>query len=153
MGLTLEFHAGDKSRIITAIQEIDYDSLDNPEVSKFKVDLSLHITPHDLDLLSESIGEAKSAKPIQLGPYLNGIVDEVDRGALEVAGEWINYVAATDTNLVRAIAESWKSKIAKEYPNEDIQMTNEMIEAIQALLEFAKRASTEPCDVVHIWLL
>ena len=99
MGLTLEFHAGDKSRIAKAIQESDLEVLGNPDVSKFNVDLSLHITPHDLDLLSASFGEAKLIPPLQLRKFLKVMVDEEDRGALGVDQDWINYIAATDAKF------------------------------------------------------
>jgi len=153
MGLTLEFHAGDKSQIATAIEKIDLESLDNPDVSKFRVDVSLHITPRDLDLLSESIGEVASIQPKRLGPFLTGLVDETDRGALSVDRAWIGYVAATDMRLVKAIAERWAEKLKTTYPDENVQLSDAMTEAVQSLLEFCKRAMKENCDVVHVWFL
>ena len=153
MGLTLEFRAGDKSLIADAVREIDFESLENPRISKFKVDLSLHITPHDLDLLSESFGEAAFITPLQLGNYLNGIVDEADRGALDVDREWVSYIASIDPKLIGRVSQLWAEKSKAAYPQEDVQLTNAMKSAVSRLLNFCKKAISQECDVVHVWFL
>ena len=153
MGVTLEFRAGNKSRIADAVRGIDLDVLDNPNVTKFNANFSLHINPRDLDLLSEAIGESCSKQILQLRPFLTAIVDEVDRGALSICATWVAYVAAADLAKVQSISKRWAEKVAEEYPDEDIQLTTSMTEAVGSLLNLCKRAIAERIDVVHVWFL
>lgn len=153
MGVTLEFRAGDKSRIAAAVREIDFDALDDPRATKLKADFSLHITPHDLDLLSEAIGELCSKQILRLDSFLTGIVDEDDRGALLVDSRWVAYVAGADSTKVQAISHLWAEKLKAELPDDGINLTEEMTAAVVSLLDLCKRATFEGLEVVHVWFL
>jgi hypothetical protein len=94
MGLSLEFHLGDTEAIHKAVRDIDLDRLYDPTVVKAKADLSLHITPHDLDTLSQEFAVESRQEPMDLRPHLKVLFDEFDRGVFLVDDCWISYIAA-----------------------------------------------------------
>ncbi len=56
MGLSLEFYAGDADSIGAAFSEVEFEGLRNGTLAHSYADLSLHLSPTDLDILSEQIG-------------------------------------------------------------------------------------------------
>jgi hypothetical protein len=150
MSVTLEFIIGDPSEIGKIVHDMDCDRLD--EVSKRRADFSLHLTPHDLDTLSRESGLASAQSPRELGPYLKGGVDEVDRGVLEVEEEWVGYVARVPQEKFAAIAEQWAKKMRDEQGDPEIVTTDEMKLAILELVGLCVAATRDSARVVHIWL-
>ena len=151
MGLTLEFLAGDSRLLVAAFKEVDLDALHEEPACLVQADFSLHIIPADLDLLSEAIGETIGTAPRRLAPFLTGIVDEIDGGALEVGKKWISYVAECDISLAQSVAERWTEKMKQSHPTEEIEHTPEMSEAVESLIALCKQSVTESYDVLHIW--
>ena len=151
MGLTLEFLAGDARLLTAAAKEVDLDALYEPPACLQQADFSLHLIPHDLDLLSEALGQIRSTKPLPLRPFLNPVVDEADSGALEVARDWVDYVALCDMSMAKPASELWAAKMKAMHPDEEIEQTDEMTEAVESLLALCKRARTDNLDVIHVW--
>lgn len=66
MGLTLKFFAGDDARLTEVFRGANYYKFNDPEVIFAEADLSLHIEPRDLDLLSMEAGRLTTQSPIDL---------------------------------------------------------------------------------------
>jgi hypothetical protein len=153
MGLALEFYLGDPDAIANAVADIDPERLDDPNIVTHSADLSLHINPADLDLLSESIGRVTAQKPQGLHPSLEPVVDEEGYGALLVAPDWACYVAALQSEQVPEVAELWASAMRFKHGDPDIVATSEMYNAIDRLADLCRYATKTDGKVVHVWYL
>ncbi|CAG0942047.1 hypothetical protein BROC_01699 [Candidatus Brocadiaceae bacterium] len=153
MGLTLEFLTGDSAKIETAFLKDDFDLLDSPQVVHKRADLSLHIVPKDLDLLSYQFGKFARSAPIALRPYLHVILDEEDRGLFLVDKDWITYAATVAEDTVNKIDEGWFDAMRQEYPNENIELTPAATKAIGDLVSLCKYAIQHRLAVYHCWWL
>ena len=151
MGLTLEFLAGDCQFLISAFREADLDTLYEPPVCLYRADFSLHLVPLDLDLLSECLGELAGISPIPLRSFLTGVVDKADCGALAVGKKWVDYVAACGDSIALPASKRWTEKMKRAHPHEEIELTEEMTEAVRSLLVLCRNAKDEKLDVLHLW--
>jgi hypothetical protein len=151
MGLTLEFCIGNLQKIEKAIRECKLDILDDPEVVQRRADLSLHIVPKDLDLLSRELGKHSDSEPLDLRPFLNVVVDEEDRGLLLVDDAWVKYAASIKEDAENSIVEDWFVDMRREYPGENIQITPEARVAVRGLLGLCREAAMNKATVLHSW--
>lgn len=152
MGLTLEFYIGHHEKIVNAIREGNLDLLyhDNDVVHRI-ADLSLHIVPEDLNLLSRQFGERSNQDPLDLRPYLEVLIDEPDHGLLFVDNQWVRYVAKVDENRLDEIVTNWFNAMAKEYPDEDLEVTDDAKRAVQNLWDLCREAAQSSMAVFHAW--
>ncbi len=153
MGLTLEFALGQADKITEALREDELDRLDAPAVVKARADISLHVTPHDLDTLSEEFASASGCTAVTLGPYLQVLLDESDRGVLLVDKFWISYVAAVPTDQARNVAQRWIARMSREYNDPQIVLTDDAVRAVENLVAICSRAKAEGERLVHLWFL
>jgi len=153
MGLALEFYTGDIDAIVDAVERIECEALDDPAVVASRVDLSLHLVPNDLNFLSRAIGHAAGVPPIDLGPYLDPVLDEEDHGLLMVDPAWVGYVGGAPTAAAAAISEDWAARMREEYGDPAITVTRELVEAVAELIAFCAAASRSGAPVIHAWFL
>ena len=153
MGLTLEFDLGDPEAIRKAVEDFDVEKLEDPTVCKGRADISLHITPHDLDALSQEFASASGREPIELGPYLDGLFDDPERGALLVDDSWVSYVADVPKSEVRRVTEGWVRRMCQEYNDPQLVVTDAAVEAVEGLVALCARAKAEGHSMVHVWFL
>ena len=153
MALALEFYIGDSERIAEAIRTIELDQLNDPAVVRGKADLSLHITPQDLNLLSLQMGRVSGRPAIELRPYLDPIVDEEDRGLLSVDSTWVAYAAAVRAEQVDDLVNGWFRAMRLEYGDLETVVTDESRLAVRDLIALCKAASEDRQPVVHAWFL
>jgi hypothetical protein len=153
MGLTLEFDLGDTEAIRKAVEDFDVEKLDDPTIFKGRADMSLHITPHDLDALSQEFASASGHEPIELGPYLEGLFDDPERGALAVDGFWVSYAADVPKSEVRHVTERWVTRMSKEYNDPQLAVTDAAVQAVEGLVALCARAKAEGLTMVHVWFL
>jgi|ERR1019366_6990135 hypothetical protein len=151
MGLTLEFLTGDRGALIAAVKNADFDALYEPPACVCQADLSLHLIPRDLDLLSESLGEVAGLQPLSLRPFLVPAVDGEEGGAFDVKKTWVSYIAGCDESVAAAASERWAEKLRARHPDGEIELTEEMTGAVASLLALCKQAQIEGRDVVHVW--
>jgi hypothetical protein len=147
MGLTLEFYLGDAERIALAIQEVDLETLYDPQVVQQKADFSLHILPKDLNLLSRAIGAAAGISPIELRDHLTVLIDEVDRGMLEVDRVWIDYAASASQDDVPRISKAWVDAMNHQYAG-DAVLSDDLVQAVHDLLAICKSAQASDRQVL-----
>lgn len=150
MGLSLEFYAGNREQIINAVQECDLDLLDEPGVTAGFADFSLHVEPRDLDLLSRAIGVVENRNALELGNFLNGVVDEDGYGALEVGRDWVRYVATTESLNIDAIVRGWSQSMSALH-GASIAPNDSMRRALSDLVSLCRLAVKTDAAVVHIW--
>ncbi len=158
MGLSLEFYTGDSDKIKPAFlqDEIEpyfspMDLLDEPGVVERQADLSFHLEPDDLNLLSLQFGKYSGRPPIPLRPYLSILLDEIDHGLLLVADSWVEYVAAVRTEDIPAIVEAWFQSARDKYQDKRIQVSPPVIQAVRDLVELCRYARQKKSKVYHAW--
>jgi hypothetical protein len=66
MGLSIEFYAGDPGQIGRAFTECEMDGLRDGSVAHSYADLSLHLSPDHLELLSEAVAASTGRAPVLL---------------------------------------------------------------------------------------
>jgi hypothetical protein len=149
MGLTLEFYLGDSEAIAKAVEDLDLEKLRATGIIKGVADFSLHIEPNDLDLLSHQLGQHSDQPPIELRPHLRLLFDDIDRGAFEVDDEWVSYASAVPRAAVRRITDSWFNGMGQKYRDQQVEVSEAALTAVDDLLQLCKRAKTEGQPVSH----
>ena len=150
MGVTLEFRIGDPETVARLVLEVDYDALDGLEGAR--ADFSLHLEPHDLDLLSQELGPISGQAPQDLRPHLKVLVDEADRGVLGVSDDWVAYVAKVPLGNVASVSRKWAERMQAHHEDLEISETQEMRQAVADLVTLCDKASRSSQSVVHFWL-
>jgi hypothetical protein len=153
MGLSLEFYLGNEEAISEAIRSLDLDALDQPDIVEHKADFSLHITPNDLNLLSQQIAAITNSKPRNLRPYLTPVIDENDHGLLLVNAAWVAYVAQVPVGRSAELTEMWMAAMRQEYQDNSVTITDEAIEAVQQLVVMCTAAHQSGRSIFHIWFM
>lgn len=100
MGISLEFYAGDAKTIALAFDKEELDGLRDGTAAQCQADFSLHLSPMELELLSEVLAE-RCGVPGHIfydcvGPPIAGQLDE--SGAHLVDPKWVKMVAAADSD-------------------------------------------------------
>ncbi len=158
MGHSFEFYTGDSRKIRAAFIEDEIepysspiDLLDEPGVVQVQADLSFHLEPQDLNLLSLQFGKYSGRPPVPLRPYLSWILDESDHGLLLVADRWVEYAAAVRAEDIPAIVEAWFQSMRDEYQDDGIQVSPPVIQAVRDLVELCRYARQKKTRVYHAW--
>ena len=68
-----------------------------------------------------------------------------------VHDKWVNYVANVKEKFAETITLEWFKEMQKEYPNEEICVTQEAGHAVRDLLEFCKEARQKKAKVLLGW--
>ena len=153
MGLSLEFYSGDRDAIAEAVREVDFDRFDDAAVVTRRADLSLHISPRDLDLLSQACAKTSGREAMNLSANLSGLIDEEDRGALVVDPTWVAYIAAVPDGTSAVIAEYWAEAMRTEYQDPEIHVNDDLLRRVSDLIELCKTAHQSGENVTHVWYL
>ena len=104
-------------------------------------------------MLSKAIGLVTGQPPLSLRPSLAPVVDEVDRGILLVAPEWIQYASALESEQVREAADAWAYQMRSKYNDKRIVVNDAVLEAVASLQELCGCAMESEETVVHVWSL
>jgi len=153
MGLTLEFYQGDPDALALAFENAEFEVLDDPGVVARTADLSLHITPRDLNLLSLQVGRITGADPMELRPHLDIVVDEEDRGLLAVSASWVAYLAALKPSHVASLVSAWFEAMQREHGDSGIRVTPEATRGVRDLVDLCVAARLAGSSVMHAWML
>lgn len=153
MGLSMEFVIGNIPLLVEAFRSGDVDPLDDPTVVTQRASLSLHLIPHDLDLLSRAIGIHSGQTERDLRPSLAVLVDHNDCGVLSVAPEWVAYVAALGPEQMNSVTETWFAMMSEEHREPDLSVTADALTAVAELLSLCKYAQETKRQVIHTWYL
>lgn len=132
---------------------MNIDAIDDPTVVTRRADLSLHLTPHDLNLLSRAIGIHSGQEMKDLRPFLSVLVDTSEGGAFAVEPVWVHYVAALEPARVHAVAETWFGLMREEHSEPDLPVTSDALSAVAELVSLGKYAVQTDHQIIHIWSL
>jgi hypothetical protein len=150
MGLALEFYLGDTERIISAVKNIEFQVLYDPTVVEKRADFSLHIVPKDLELLSYCISRRTGTPPMKLREHLVVLLEERDRGVLEVGNSWIEYAAAVQETQLPQLSSDWVDAMSYEH-REHVVQSDELVRAVRDLIAMCKNAAETEHKLLHVW--
>ena len=155
MGLQIEFYAGDAGKIGSAFTAVELEGLRDGTLAHSYADLSLHISPTDLDILSEQIGLVLGQPAIllldSLEDSIGGTPDESD--ACVVSPFWVTAVAAVPSDTVASLARRWLQAVADESGEEVVTDSPEAVAAVSSLVELCREALGQGTRVVFAWYL
>ena len=154
MGLSLEFYAGDAVAIGQEFTAFKLQGLRDCTKARAYADFSLHLSPTDLDILSDVIAQRIGTEPLALNDCLIRNVGgtEGESGAEEVDPAWVRMVAQTEEAWTPELASEWIKRVGVEY-GQQLELTPEAVRAVQELIRLARLAIRQGVDVVHTWYL
>lgn len=155
MGLSLQFAIGNKGTIINAAEKFDLDFFDNMEAQNRLADFSLHLIPNDLNLLVNSATEIRNIATFGLREYLDTEIfcfDSEEFGAYLVNPIIKDLFADFNNKEGNLLTNKWFDKMISTH-NEDLEVTQDAIEAVEKLISICKEAKMSNLDLVHIWYL
>jgi hypothetical protein len=154
MGLSLEFYAGDPEVIGADFTAFEFDGLRDCTRARAHADFSLHLSPTDLDLLSDVIAERIGAAPVLLNDSLIRTVGgrAGESGAEVVDPAWVRLMAAADEATALELAAAWVERVGAEC-GQQLDVTPEAVRAVGELIRLCRTAERERLGVVHTWHL
>jgi len=154
MGLSLEFYAGDAETIGADFTAHRFGGLRDGTRARAYADFSLHLSPTDLDILSEVLAERAGVAPLLLNDSLvrtvGGTVDS--SGAEVVDPAWVRLVAALDEAAAPELTAEWIKRVGAEY-GQQFDVTPDAVRAVGELIRLCRTAVSEGLEVVHTWYL
>ena len=155
MGLSLEFYAGDPDEIGRAFTEIEFDGLRDGTLAHNYADLSLHISPTDLDILSKVVADVTHNEPVLLLESLcrsvGGTAGESD--ASLVSDDWVAIIAAAPKELAAQITRLWLEAASKESGEPYVVDSPDAVIAVEGLITLCREAVARGTSVVFAWYL
>ena len=154
MSVSLEFYAGDAAMIGVDFTAHKFDGIRDGTRARAYADFSLHLSPIDLDLLSEAIADHVGVDPLLLNDSLVRTVGglEGSSGAEVVDPAWVRMVAAADEAAAPDLAADWVGLVNQEH-GEQLGVTPEAVRMVRELIHLCRLAVQEGVDVVHTWHL
>jgi len=153
MGLLLDFYAGDASVLGAAYNAGDVASV--RAAAKAHADFSLHLSPNDLDILSEEAFAMTGGEPVGLLESLVGNVggDGAESSADTLSEIWVAGFASFPEERVKELAERWMRGVAADRGQPEAVVTPDVLQAIRQLIAVCQTAKQHCLDVVHTWSL
>ena len=155
MGLSMEFYAGDADRIGRAFSDFNFDGLRDGTIAHAYADLSLHLSPDHLDLLSDEIAKSLDRPPVlfldSLGRKVGG--NESESSAEVVSRPWVEVVAALPHEAIARLAASWMAAVAQESDDHTVESSPDVEAALRALIDVCMQALARGTSVVFGWYL
>lgn len=130
-------------------------TLRDPQRFPFRVDFSLHLSPIDLDLLTEEAQKIVGSGPTSLLDSLGRRVgrDGGDSAAEVVSPDWVEMMAAVPEASVESLISAWTRAVAEEHSEPGLTPTDDMRKALQDLLTLCREAHRQTLPVIHTWSL
>jgi hypothetical protein len=154
MGISLEFVAAPHKKVFDAVMGLDLDMLDQLKTPGRYADFSLHLTPNDINLLTDEACQMLNEEPVDFRESLDTFgwyIDEPDRGAYLVYRDWVELFSLMDDDQSEQLATQWFARMGDEYDETEMTVTPEVIEAVRALHSVCQYAIDSESDVVHYW--
>ncbi|WP_462410075.1 hypothetical protein [Neobacillus sp. Marseille-QA0830] len=151
MGLIMEFLVGNDEKIIDAVKEFDTSKLHNNVIQC--ADLSLHLSPDDLDTLSISASKFNKQEAILLSEYLEVLVDQEDCGLFLINNEWISYFSSLKKSDLEELTKEWLCEMQNDYPYEEITVNEDSINAVIQVWGLCNFALNHDNNIFFLWTL
>jgi hypothetical protein len=151
----MEFYAGEPHAIGRAFTECELDGLRDGSIAHSYADLSLHLSPDHLDLLSEEIAASIGAAPALLLDCLEDHVGgtEGESSADVVAQAWVDTVSAASDASFPAITQRWMAAVARDVGDPSVRAGPDAERAVAALVRLCREAVHRGSLVVFAWYL
>ena len=154
MGLLMEFYAGSPADIGRALDASDHEALRDGSLAHGHADLSLHLSPDHLDVLSEEVAACTGSAPLLLLDSLEDHLGGTEDWSAEVVSlAWVEAVAAIPDASIAALARSWRAAVAKELGEPTMTAGDDAVQAVEALVRLCREASQRKTRVVFAWFL
>jgi hypothetical protein len=155
MGVSLEFYAGDADKIGHAFSDVEFEAIRDGTLAHSYADFSLHISPTDLDILSEQAAGILGRPPIllldSLERHVGGTPDE--SSADVVSRAWVEFIAAVPEESASRLSSLWLSAVMAESGDKIDAGCPDAARAVGNLLSLCRGALTRRTDVVFAWYL
>ena len=156
MGLSQEFYAGDAGCIGRAFSDIEWDNLRDETATAAYADLSLHLSPDDLDTLSEVAAGLAGATPHLLSECLIRQVGAIDDGemggAYVVDPKWPRMIASLEEEVAETLTARWFRRL-DQTSGESLEVNQGAVAAIRGLIRLCKKSVAACHEVVYVWYL
>lgn len=149
----MDFYAGNAREIGAAFTRDDSRSLE--KAARAHVDFALHLSPTDLDILSEAAFQMLGRDPRGL---LDCLVENVggdgsESGADTVETTWVATIASIPDDRVEELAREWFRGVAEDRGDNEAELTDDALQALRDLIALCRTAARDHLDVVHTWSL
>ena len=150
MGISQEFYCGSATAMSVPLNELELEAV-RASCSAY-ADFSLHLSPTDLDILSETIARhAQSAPLLLLDSLVGSVADLGDDGAADLVGkDWVAMVSGLPDADCAAVAADWIQAVGEEL-GEPLELTEDALNAVRALGALCRQAQAQQLDVVYVW--
>jgi hypothetical protein len=155
VGQLVHFYAGDPHVIGRAFETDDFATLqDRTKIPLFS-EFSLHLSPIDYDLLSETIQSMVDRGPSTLTEALGTLVggDDNENAANVVSPDWIEMVASVRDDQSESVLKAWMQATAEEHSEPVTEPTDDVRRAFRELIALCREAQKRGLPVVHTWSL
>jgi hypothetical protein len=155
MGLSMEFYAGEPSAIGRAFTAFELDGLRDGSVAHSYADLSLHLSPDHIDLLSEAIAASTGSDPVLLFDCIEDHVGGTDdeSSADVVARRWVEAMAAASDASLPVITREWMGAVARKVGDPSLEAGPDAEAAVASLVRLCREAVRRNTPVVFVWYL
>ena len=153
--MLMSFCVGDKTKIGEGYSATDAIPMwKRPGVAAV-ADFSLHLSPIDLDLLSE---EAFRIAGVQSVTLTDSLVENVggdgeSSSADVVSAQWVQTVASILDNRIDELAKRWLVRVAEEHSEQAEGPNEDTLQAVRDLIRACRIATEKGFSVVHAWSL
>ncbi|MCI0357738.1 MAG: hypothetical protein L0211_04530 [Planctomycetaceae bacterium] len=143
-----------RSAIGADFTAIEFDGLRDGTRARAYADFSLHLSPTDLDILSEVLAERLGVASLLLNDSLvRTVVGSANNSGADVVDPaWVQLVAAVDEAAAPHLAEEWIRRVGAEH-GEQLDVTPDAVRALAELIRLCRTAVSEQLAVVHTWYL
>jgi hypothetical protein len=155
MSLQLEFYAGDPAVIGPAFTEIEFDGLRDGTVAHSYADLSLHLSPTDLDILSEQAASLVGNNIPNLLDSLEGSIGGTpgESDASLVAAEWVKGISQVEMHRCAEFTKRWLEAVAAESGDDVVTDCPDAVTAVERLVMLCRDSIARSSRVVFAWYL
>lgn len=118
-------------------------------------DFSLHISPMDLDLLSEAACRMAGIPPVTLTDSLiENVGGDGETGSADVVSpQWVHTLARIPDHQAEEFAKRWFARVAEEHHEQPEQPNEDNLRAIREVIHACRVAMEKSLPVVHTWSL
>jgi hypothetical protein len=154
VGLSMEFYAGDAAAIGADFTAREFNGIRNGTRALAHADFSLHLSPFDLDILSEVVADRVGGASRLLN---NSLVRSVGGASTETGADvvdpaWVRMVALAEEGAVPELTAEWIKRVGAEY-RQQLAVTDDALRAVRELIRLCRLAVEKELEVVHTWYL
>jgi hypothetical protein len=153
MGMLMWFYVGDKTHIGEGYSAMDTIPLWKNPCVVATADVSLHLSPIDLELLSEEACRIAGVEPVTLTDSIRENIggDGESSSADVVSIQWVQTVASILDDQIEDLAKRWMVRVAEEHGEQTVEANRDTLRAVRDLIHACRVATEKGLAVVHVW--